>query len=250
MLRLRVAKSCRVPGQEVRPLDRILAEAVLYTTSIVSLYVDMDMRMVEDVFQTANSMLHPPGSSSLANSPIMMAGPRLFLSVFKLSQLCRRVPLGPKEQREVDKVARELHDATASLGDVASTDADDASRQKLLPPKLYALAADIMLSKLQQPEVSASDATIQIKVREAIQILHALPSPFAPSQYLCWPIYVVGCAVVSRPDKVFVLRMLQTLSVCGDLKRAARALQANWNATEGEPSGLDMLVQKRSALYE
>jgi Fungal specific transcription factor domain len=226
---------------------------VLYNTSIVSLYVDIDTQMVEDIFQAANCIIQStpfPGSSNLANSPVMMAGPRLFLTIFKLSQLCRRAPLWPEDRSEVDEVARELHAAIISLEDVLRPDADDTAREELLAPKLYALAASIMLYKLQNPAASASDPEVQVKVRKAMEILPAVPSPFAPSQYLCWPIYIVGCAVVSWPDKVFILWMLQTLSVCGDLKRAAIALQANWNAAEGEHSGLDMLLHKRSALYQ
>ena len=244
------------PGRVVAPMERMVAESVLCSTALVSLHVDFDPKMLEDLFKTASYDLQSEpfsGFSTLANSPFLAVGPGLYRVICKISQLCRRAPLRPEDQTSVDVLAEELRSTIASMDRALTLEPDAETQRKILPSKLYTVSANIMLYKLQHPSVHASHVWIQRQVREAIDIVQSLPNPFSPSQYLCWPMYIVGCAVVRDEDVVFVRGTLQSLwegSYCGDLTRAARALETIWAAEDGEPSGLDMLLQRRSSLYQ
>jgi Fungal specific transcription factor domain len=256
VFQLRMKKVGMAPGRVITPMERIVAESLLYSTALVSLHVDLDAKMLEDLFKTTGYVLvSEPFSdaSRLANSPFLAVGPGLYRVICKISQLCRRAPLRSEDQSSVDALADELRSVIASMDRALALEPDTATQRKILPSKLYAVAAHILLYKLQHPSVDASHAWIQGRVREAIGIIQSLPNPYSPSQYICWPLYIVGCAVVRADDVVFVrdtLHSLWQVSCCGDLTRAARALEANWAAKDGEPSGLDMLLYRRSTLYQ
>ena len=259
VFQLHMQKVGKAPGRKVPPFERMIAEALLYNTAIVSLHVDLDGNMLSEFFENADYICQSPPFSDAtpwANSPVLGGiGPGLYRAICKLSQLCRRAPLRSEELDSVRAVEKELRAAEINIERVlalALKCKDSRGSNSLLSTKLYAAAANIMLYKLQHPEIQASNDRIQGKVSEAIGIIKSMSPPYSPSQFICWPVYITGCAAVRPSDIVFIRQTLQILwdaTCCGDIMRAARALEASWAAEGKTYSSLDMLLHKRSTLY-
>lgn len=255
VFQLRMKKMGKDPGRVPTPFERMFTEALVYNTAIVSLHVDLDSNLLTNFFDTADFIFQSQpfsNASKLANSPVLGNGPGLFRVVSRISQLCRRTPLTPEDRNSTEALADDLHAASAALDEALDLQTEEATRRRLLGTKLFVPATNILLYKLQHPEVEAADDWIQNRVREAIDLIRLLPSPYSPAQYICWPTYIVGCALVRYSDIVFVRQTLQSMwevSWCGDIMRAARALESNWAARGSERSGLDMLLHKRTELF-
>jgi hypothetical protein len=258
VFQLHMQKVGKGPGREILPIERMIAEGLLYNTAIVSLHVDLDANMLLEFFENADYIFQAQpfsDATNWANSPILGGiGPGLYRVICKLSQLCRRAPLPPEEQESVHTVEKELRTTEASIEQVLAIRSSDPKKRgnSLLSPKLYLVATNIMLYKLQYPEVQASHDWIQRKVTEGIGIIKSMSPPYSPAQFICWPVYIIGCAVVRPSDIAFLRRTLRALwdaTCCGDISRAMRALEVSWAAEEGTYYGLDMLLHKRTALY-
>lgn len=257
VFQLRMKKLGRAERWMSRPLEHVITEAMLFNCAILSLHVDLDSSMLEEFFANVDYVFQTQpysDASPWANSPILGVGPGQYRAICKLCQLCRRTPLQADDQKAIVGLAEELRIAHVAVDlAIARQYVDDVKqRSSLLPTKLFAIAASIMLHKLQHPEVQESHDSIQSKVRQAIDIAQSMPAVYSRSQFLCWPLYVVGCAIVSRDDMGFVRGALRTIwetAYCGDAIRIVRALEKSWAAQGSEDSGLNMLVQKRSALY-
>jgi hypothetical protein len=256
---LRMKKVGMAPGRIASPFERVVTEGLLYNIATLSLHVDLDSTMLSDFFASTQAIFQSQTYSDAtpwANFPILGVGPGLYCVICQLSQLCRRVPLSPEDQGSIAGLAEDLRTACIPIdAGLALHSRDTNLGNFLLSRKLYYLAASLMLYKLQQPSVHASDEWVQSQVRQAIDILQGMPAAYSSSQHLCWPLYVFGCAVERDEDVVFVRRTMQRMwekLYCGDAIRCAKALEGSWVARGREGggySGLDMLLQKRSALY-
>lgn len=243
-----------IQGREASPLERIITEAMLYNAAILSLHVDLDSTMLSEFFANADYIFQTQpysGASQWANCPILGVGPGLYRAICKLCQLCRRAPLQPDDEKSIDGLAEELRiaDVTIDLA-IARQCVDDVNQRPTFPVKLFAIAANIMLCKLQNPEIQESHYLIQSKVRQALDIVQSISNSL--TQFICWPLYIVGCALVRSDDMVFVRLTLQSIweaTCCGDLIRTVKALDTCWAAQGSDDSGLNMLLQRRSTLY-
>ena len=253
---LRMKRVGKAPGHVITPFERLVTECTVYNITTLSLFTDLDTDMVSAIFETADYIHRSKpdiGVPALLNSPILRVGPRLHHVICKISQLCRRSPLQPEDQGSLDALADELRIACVAVDEAIGLRPSDNRKRALYPAKLFAIAANIMFYKLQHPEIQASCFWIQSKVQEALHTIQSIPGPYLPWQSICWPMYIVGCAVVRYSDMVFLRGRLQTFwdgSSCGDIARVAKALEANWAARGTEGAGLDVLLQKRSALYQ
>ena len=245
-----------------------MAESILYHSAILSFHVDFDPHVLSDFFDSVDYIYKSPSftnAASWTNSPILGVGSELYHVVCKISQLCRRTPLQPEDQLLLGPLADELRRAEKFEEQSASRHADDVMKLHCFnSSKLYVLASRIIIHKLRYPQVQATDDWVQVQVREAMDILESLPKAYGCEQYLCWPIFVIGCALIRDSD---ILLMRQTLkdiwqsTFCGDDTRASAALEAGWevlrqrklgagsNDQLSTSSGLDMLVHNTAALH-
>jgi hypothetical protein len=245
-----------------------MAESILYHSAILSFHVDFDPHVLSEFFDSVDYIYKSPSITSAAswtNSPILGVGSELYRVVCKICQLCRRTPLQPEDQILLKPLADELRRAEKFEEQSASRHPDDATKLHCFnSSKLYVLAVRIILYKLHHPEVQATDDWVQSQVREGMHILKYLPRAYGCEQYLCWPVFVLGCGLVRDSD---ILLMRQTLkniwesTYCGDDTRAAAALEASWEASRQRKlgaatnyqrttaSGLDMLLRNTAALH-
>lgn len=244
--------------RNVTSLERTIADATVKIATMVTIHVDFDKTFIHDLFKSTEFILETKELSKAAlspDAPCLPGGATLYRVlcriICELSQLCRRAPPGPEDQVLLGAVVADLHSANEAIEQVIQDNPDYG--EKILPPKLYAVATGIMLYKLLHPEVEASEPWVQIKVKQALDIIQKLPPPYRSSPYLSWPIYIVGCAVTQDSDKVILRRAIDSLwdvSSYGGLRRASRTLEANWMTKNKDHSGLNMLLYGRSSIYQ
>lgn len=235
-----------------------MAESMLYHAANLSFCYEFDSRMILKCLDSLDSIYKsqlPAGASSWANSPVLGVGSNLYRVIFKICQLCHRTPLQPEDQILAENLAEELRAAEDFEKHASSPETYDAIKSNCFKSsRLYAIAGRTLLYKIRHPELQAEHAWIQSQVREGIDILRSLPTPYKSSQYLCWPIFVIGCGLIRDSDIIFVRQTLKDMwesFFCGENARAVLVLEASWKATQQmrrdtgkcrSVSGLDLLL--------
>jgi hypothetical protein len=254
-------------SKQVSPFERVMAESVLYHAAIVSFYVEFEDGVLSEFFDSLDYIYksRPYRHASLwANSPVLGVGSKLYRIICTICQLCRRTPLRPRDQILTGALAEELRAAEIFEEQASSLQSNDTETFDCFnSSKLYVIAAKILLYKLQHPEIQESDHWIQSQVQDGMDILRVMPKVYECVQYICWPILVLGCALVDDSDIMLVRQKLKDMwdkSFCGDITRAALALEASWKVTRQTQlettaqvttvveSGLSLLLHRRSTL--
>lgn len=185
--------------------------------------------------------------------------PELYTLVYQITLLARKTPLGIFEMAQAQAhfkriiEIKALFDATSFLHFAGKGVANPFLAEDCTP-RLYMLALEIMLTKIMKPETTAANLDIQNRVHEAYSLLSRRSFIFAHdtethgdmsyhlSEPLCWPLLVIGAAVLRTEHRDAFEKVLEDLwyiSYNGFVRRVSAILKMVWSADGGRVGNLE-----------
>lgn len=222
--------------------QRLYAESVIYNICFtaylspdISWLSDVNVWHQVDVFCTA---LPYPDASESSNSPLLGVPVNICYLILETSCLARRLPWSIADFITAIKLRNELDDwLGADPGQYTQGELDDLSWRSA---RLFLLAADILLFKVMDSDVTAAHPRIQRRVEQSLNLLryNKLFGTYW-GQHFVWPIAILACAVENYEDFLYLQEVLELMwkeSSFGDVKRTAsilKAMEANFDGRGG-----------------
>lgn len=175
-----------------------------------------------------------PGDTEYSAAPLLGRHRNLFKLIYEVSCLCSQ-DVSLKDRATKARIHDEdLEDMASKLGGDSGHlfELDANERAYRNETMLYILAARILTFKLVHPACLIDHPRIRHLSHTALPLLRSCKvSPLA-SDFLCWPILVLGYCVTREEDMHFLNEKLVELwqaSFCGQIRRSAVALTEVWN---------------------
>ena len=177
-------------------------------------------------------LLH--GDIEYSAAPLLGRHRNLFKVIYEVSCLCNQ-DITPEDgatrahihDEDLEEMFKELDGGSEHFSEL-----DVSERAYRNETMLYILAARILTFKLINPACPIDHPRIQHLSHTALPLLRSCKvSPLA-SDFLCWPILVLGYCVTLEEDMFLLNEKLVELwqaSFCGQIRRSAVALTEVWN---------------------
>ena len=219
---------------------RVAAESILFHLSLLSLFhSDLDQLATNFPWQDLKIFLEYkpyPEAPSFDNSPILGNSHHLHRLVFEVVRLSRH-PLRDTRD-EIDALRRQAISLQAASKPSLWCDSDNSEppTEPLSPSgqqalHLWYIALDLYALRVSHPGLGCSAQEILDRIRDGISILSTYPTDEHCSQYICWPITVIGSVVKIRADAVVVKEKLEEIwrhSYNGHVAHTIHFLERIW----------------------
>lgn len=194
------------PQKLPSPWERIIAESVLFNSATMSLFdpslATISVPKLRDTLRPFLSYPAIPGSSPVANSPVLCIGSEIFFIALEVSQLCYKVPLNPLDYVQTLHLEERLAEVELQYPDTR-----DTIMEPYAPPKihqaaqLYIIATKIILFKLLRPNRGDVDIMLEKHLSTAKDIIRHHIGETLCGQYFTWPVFVISCALKQEDDE-------------------------------------------------
>lgn len=233
LMSLKRAKVGQSVLPSIAPHQRLWAESVIYNTTFtaflspdVSWLSHMNVWEQVDVFCQANPY---PGTSEDTISPLMGVAVKLYHLILQVSCLARRLPWSAADALRANRMRDELD---SWVTDAELDNGNGVGGLSWISAKLFVFAADILLFKAMNADVSPSHPHIRRRVAQSLDLLRRTEMTGTYwSQHFCWPAAILACAVEQKADFLFLQQTVDTQwrqSFFGDVRRTGNILQAMW----------------------
>lgn len=241
---------------------RVAAESILFHFSLLSLFhSDLDQLATNFPWQDLKIFLEYkpyPEAPSFDNSPILGNSHHLHRVAFEVVRLSRHPLRDTKD--EIDTLRRQAISLEAaskpslwcdSNSSEPPTEPLSASGQQAL--QLWYIALDLYALRVSNPELGCSAPEIQGRIRDGITILSTYPTDEHCSQYICWPITIIGSAVTIREDAVVAKQKLEEIwrySYNGHVGHTIHFLERIWTRNGIQGLGIRMVEANPMDSYD
>ena len=237
-MRIRSTESARHSDQDkVLPFHRLATESFAYQISTLSL-LNPEVRSLAPLFSwdslgTTMCVKFLPGDTEYSAAPLLGRHRNLFKLIYEVTCLCSQdVPLEDRATKahihdeNLEEMSNELDGGSEYFSELDVN--ERAYRNETL---LYIYTAQILTFKLLNHASAIDHSRIQYLSHKALSLLRFCKvSPLA-SDFLCWPILILGCCVSREEDMYFLNEKLVELwqaSFCGQIRRSAVVLTEVW----------------------
>lgn len=209
-------KSAASQSTGTSPFQQMCAASLLYHAATTAFLSPDISRLPEDATWKQLQQFIEPSYTSLFAIPLTLC--RLILEI---SRLARRTPLSDHDKQ----LANSLHDQLQPylpLQHCSEDCLDHEAEEIKRAAQLYALAADILLLKATNPDLTAKDSRVQGQIKQVMNVLQSDVQGLFWNQHYSWPFAILSCVVQRETEMLFLLGRLEKLwerSHWGDIKR-------------------------------
>lgn len=236
----------------------LLLEAYIYHVVISSIFSGDKSDSLPDGHVSELLLLLSESSQKICPGPLWKTSAILgsshvaFDYAFRISRLRRRLPLTGQDLEDAMRLKGLLCEAEAEsqrTQHASSTSADARSPLEMTTTTcLYTYACILLLEKLLDTSLSASDDLPRRTIYNAVLLYSQLPRAEQKRPMLTWPSIILGCAAESPSDQaVFSDPFVETIREggLGSAVQSYRLLRQAWqiDCVLGRQLGLDILLR-------
>lgn len=236
----------------------LLLEAYIYHVVISSIFNGDKSDSLPDDHISELLLLLSESSQRICPGPLWKTSAILgsshvaFEYAFRISRLRRRLPLIGQGLEDAMRLKGLLCEAAAEpqRTQYASSASADATPplEMTITARLYVHACILVLEKLLDTSLSASDALPRSTISSAVLLYSQLPRAEQKRPMLTWPSIILGCAAESPNDRaVFSDPFVETIREggLGSAVQSYRLLRQAWqiDSVLGRQLGLDILLR-------
>ncbi|KAJ5814803.1 hypothetical protein N7474_006580 [Penicillium riverlandense] len=216
-----IVRNLPSPSTGASPFQQMCASSLLYHAATTA-FLNPDISWLPEsaTWKQFEQFLEPSYNTLFAIPPTLC---RLILET---SRLARRTPLSDRDSQLANDLRNQLRPylplQPASEGVYSEEGLDERAEQIKKAAELYALAADILLLKAMQPDLTAKDSRVQSQVKQIMNALQSDVQGIFWNQHYSWPFAILGCVVQRETEMLFLLGRLEKLwerSHWGDIQR-------------------------------
>jgi hypothetical protein len=258
----RIRKAKKILPDPRKPFHRIAAEAFTYHLATYSLlYGDLDYIARQFTWadlEGYDEVMPCPEASKVANSPIIGSQFELFRMIFEITRLSRHTPLTGSNRAKAFQYKYQLDLIQLRLTQDLNFEDEGDEHETKEGAMLYALATQLFLFKVMNPEVDTGNPTIRHISSQALLFVEKCRINVACNSYFCWPLIILACAVRTEEGKELIEKKMgecRRWTHSGQIHRTSNIIKAIWkhetsdyvdgaSTTLKQPRGLDRFLHK------